>query len=110
MRFFNWSKNFEQTPTCDDILKRVRKTEITYWVYIIISIVIGLSGLGMIEEASNDDIKTIAMGVVITVFAIVQIALMKIWAHLRLTMYFMIWDRNNTMEAEIKKSQLQDLE
>jgi hypothetical protein len=34
---------------------------------------------------------------------------MKIWANIKLTMYFIIWDRNNTIEAEIIKSELQDM-
>ena len=109
MRFFNWAKIFEESPTCDDILKRVRKTEIIYWVYVAIAVVIGLSGINMITEAVDGDIKGIAIGVVVTVFAIVQVALMKLWAAIRLTMYFIIWDRNNTIEAEIKKSELQDM-
>ena len=109
MRFYNWSKTFQETPTCDDVLKRVQRTEKLYWVYMVIAILIGISGLVTIENAHESDIKQIAFGVVVTVFAIVQVALMKIWAHIKLTTYFMIWDRNNVIETELKKSELQDM-
>ena len=109
MRFFNWAKIFEESPTCDDILKRVRKTEVIYWVYALIAVGITLAGITKITEAPDGDMKEIAFGLLIAIFGVVQIALMKLWAAIRLTMYFLIWDRNNTIEAEIKKSELQDL-
>ena len=109
MRFFNLAKAFEESPTCDDILKRVRKTEITYWIYAVICILVVLHGIGMMQEAEDGDIKEIAMGLFIAVAGFIYIAIIKLWVHIRLTMYFIIWDRNNTIEAEIKKSELQDM-
>ena len=109
MKFFNWAERFKETPTCDDVLKRVRKVEINYWIYLVVSILVGLHGIGMIQEAAEDDIKEIAMGLLIAIGAFIYIALIKLWAHIKLTMLFIIWDRNNTIEAEIKKSELQDM-
>lgn len=108
MRYFNWAANFKETSTCDDILKRVRKAEIQYWIYLVVCILFVLHGIGMMQEAEEGDIKEIAMGLFIAVAGFIYIALIKLMAHIKLMAYFMIWDRNNTIEAEIKKSELQD--
>ena len=109
MRFFNWAQAFKETPTCDDILKRVRRTEITYWIFLLISVFIALGGLSMIGNAPEDNLKQHAMGLFLALTGIVNIAMIKLCAHIRLMMYFIIWDRNNTIEAEIKKLEAQDL-
>jgi predicted membrane channel-forming protein YqfA (hemolysin III family) len=109
MRIFNWAEAFKETPTCDDILKRVRKVEIQYWIYLVISVLIAIAGINMMMEASDSDLKEVAMGLFLAIAGIIQIALIKLWAHIKLTTYFIIWDRNNTIEAEIKKSELQDM-
>ena len=109
MRFFNWAENFKEQPTCEDILKRVKKTEIKYWIFLIISVVIALWGINIITNASQNDIKQIAIGLVLTVAGLINIALMKLWAHIMLTMYFIIWDSKNRIEAEIRKSEAADL-
>ena len=109
MRYFNWAKNFEETPTCDDVLKGVRKTEKTYWIYAVICVLVVLHGISTMAEAAEDDIKEIAMGLFIAIAGFIYIAIIKLWVNIKLTMYFIIWDRNNTLEAEIKKSELQDM-
>lgn len=108
MRFFNWAQAFKETPTCDDILKKVRKVEIQYWIYLIISILIAITGINNMLNAPDNDFKEIAMGLFLAIAGVLQIALIKLWAHIKLTTYFIIWDRNNTIDAEIKKSELQD--
>ena len=109
MRFFNWAKNFEEQPTCEDILKKVRKTEIQYWIYVIISVLIAFGGLATIEQATEGDMKQIGWGIFLIVLGLVNVGVIKIWAHLRLVMYYMIWDRNHWIEAEIKKSEAADI-
>ena len=109
MRFYNWAKNFEEMPTCDDVLKGVRKTERTYWLYAVICVLVVLYGISTMAEAAEDDIKEIAMGLFIAIAGFIYIAIIKLWVNIKLTMYFIIWDRNNTLEAEIKKSELQDM-
>ena len=106
---FNWAKSFKEQPTCEDILKKVKKTEIKYWIFLIISVVIALWGINIITNASQNDIKQIAIGLVLTVAGLINIALMKLWAHIMLTMYFIIWDSKNRIEAEIRKSEAADL-
>ena len=109
MRVFNLAKNFEETPTCTDILKRVRNTEIIYWVYAIAFIAVFLAGFSQMTNAPKDDFKQIAIGLFWSLFAMINVAVIKIWIHIKLTMYYIIWDRNNTLEAEIRKSEAEDL-
>lgn len=109
MRIFNWAKIFEESPTCEDVLKRVRKTEIAYWIYMVILIIFTLGGLSLITEAGDNEFKAMVWGLFIAITGVIQIALIKIWAHIRLTTYWLIWDRNNKLEAELKQSQAMDL-
>jgi len=109
MRFFNWAEAFKETPTCDDILKRVRKTEIVYWVFLVLSVCIAIAGYNILKDAPENDLKEHAWGLFLAIVGIVNIAVIKLWAHIRLTMYFMIWDRNNRIEAEINKLEAADL-
>lgn len=109
MRFFNWAEAFKETPTCDDILARVRRTEITYWIFLVISVLIVIGGATAIREATEGDIKEHAWGLFVAIVGIVNVAVMKLWAHIRLTTYFIIWDRQNRIEAEIKKLESHDL-
>jgi uncharacterized membrane protein len=109
MRLFNWAETFKENPTCEDVIKKVRNTEITYWIFMAIFIVVGLHGLSTINEASEGDLKEHVMGLLVVLFALIQITLMKIWAHIRLTMLYQIWDSQNRIENEIRKSQAADL-
>lgn len=101
MRFINWAESFKEQPTCDDILKRVRKTEITYWIFIIISVAIALGGFDVIGEAPDDNLKEVALGLAMIIIGIVNVAVMKLWAHIRLTMYFIIWDRKTACKPNL---------
>jgi len=109
MRFFNWAKAFKEQPTCEDILKKVRKTEITYWIFIVLFVLMTIGGINIIAEAPEGDLKEHVMGLFLALFGIIQITLMKIWAHIRLTTLYLIWDSQNRIENEIRKSQAADL-
>ena len=109
MRFFNWAETFKETPTCDDILKKVRKTEILYWIYLLLSVFIAIGGANLIQNAPQDDLKQHAWGLFLAIVGIVNVAVIKLWAHIRLTMYFTIWDRKNWIDAEIRKSEAEDI-
>ena len=109
MRLFNWAKSFEETPTCDDILKRVRKTEIIYWVFGLLSAAIVLGGIHTFTNAPEDDLKQHVEGLFWGLFGMINIAVMKLWANTTLTMYFIIWDRKNRIEGEINKLEAEDL-
>ena len=109
MRLFNWAESFKEQPTCEDILKRVTKTEIMYWIFLSLSVVITLWGLGIVINAPENDLKQHTIGLFLALAGLINIAVMKLWAHIRLTMYFIIWDRKNRIEAEILKSEAADL-
>lgn len=109
MRFFNWAESFKEQPTCDDILKKVRKTEIYYWIFLSLSVVIAIAGLNLILNAPVNNLKQHSIGLFLAIVGIVNIAVMKLWAHVKLSMYFSIWDRKNWIEAEIRKSEAEDI-
>jgi len=109
MRLFNWAKGFEETPTCDDILKKVHTMEIVYWVFLLLSAIICLWGIFIMILVPADNLKALFLGLFLAIDGAVQIALIKIWAHIKLSMYRIIWDRNNRIEGEIKKLEAEDL-
>ena len=109
MRLFNWARSFEETRTCDDIPKRVRKVEITYWVFIIFFVAILLQGLNTLTNAPEDNLKEHVEGLFWALFGLINIAIMKLWAYIKFTMYFIIWDSKNRVEAEINKLEAEDL-
>ena len=109
LKFVNWAQAFKETPTCDDILKRVRKTEITYWVFQVICVIITLAGFNIVSNTPVGNMKKLAIGILLLLIGTTHIAVMKIWAHIKLTMYFIIWDRENRLEAEMKKMEAKDL-
>lgn len=109
MRIFGWTKTFEEQKTCEDILGRVRKTEIAYWSYMAILVFIMLGGLSAMGNAAPGDLKQLLMGLFWALFGIINICMIKLWAHLRLVMYFMIWDSQNRTQAELDKMKQMDL-
>jgi hypothetical protein len=109
MRFFNWAKVFEEQPTCKDIPAKVRKTEIQYWIFLIIFVVILLQGYEQITSAPEGQLKAHCIGVVLAMAGLIGIALIKIWAHLKLMMLYMMWDQQNRIEGEMRKSKAADL-
>ncbi len=57
MAAFNWAKNFEEQPTCEDILNKVRKIEVQYWIGVVCAIFMILAGIILIIAAPKHDIK-----------------------------------------------------
>ena len=109
MRLFNWAENFKEQPTCEDILKKVRKIEITCWIFIVIFVLMTLWGIGMVQNSPDTDLRQQHIGIIVAVAGLINIALMKIWAHIKLTTYFIIWDSVNRIDSEIRKSEAADL-
>lgn len=107
MKWFNWAARFEEQKTCEDILGRVRKTEIIYWVYMVALIALTLGGLHSLMNSTGT--KEMLMGLFMALVGIINIALIKLWAHVRLVMYYIIWDSQNRLEAELNKSIASDL-
>ncbi len=53
--------------------------------------------------------KQIGWGLFLIVFGLVNVAVVKLWAHTKILTYFMIWERRKWIEAEIKKSEAADI-
>ena len=109
MILVNWAEAFEEHKTFDDIEKKVRKIQIQYLIYLLIAVAIGLAGLQYIAQAPEGDTKKLAYGICLVVAGIVQVAVVKLWAHMKLITYFMIWERRKWVEDEIKKSEAADI-
>jgi len=107
MKLFNWAATFKEQKTCEDILGRVRKTEIMYWIYLILLVALTLEGLSKLTN--SDDTKGMLFGLFLALTGVINIALIKLWAHIRLVMYYTIWDSQNRLEAELNKSLASDL-
>ena len=104
MRYFNWAESFKENPTCEDILKKIKKIEISYWVFLLLSVVIALCGVLIMILAPAGNLKAHILGLFLAIDGSVQITLIKIWAHIKLSMYRVLWDSKNRTELEIKKS------
>ena len=109
MRLFNWAESFKEQPTCEDILNKIQKIERIYWIWLLLSIFVALAGIALILNAPANNLKQHSLGVFLAIDGIIQIALIKIWAHIKLSMYRIIWDSQNRIEAEIRKSEAEDL-
>ena len=109
MRLFNWAESFKEQPTCEDILKRVKKAEIKYWIFLVLSIAITLWGINIVTNAPENNPKEYTIGLILAIAGLINIALIKLWAHIILTTYFIIWDSKNRIESEIRKSEAADL-
>ncbi len=109
MRIFNWAKAFQEQPTCEDILGKVHKIERIYWIWLLITGFVMFVGLALILVAPANNLKLHSFGAFLAIDGSFGIATIKIWAHIVLAMYRIIWDQNNKMEAEIRKSQAEDL-
>lgn len=109
MILVNWAEAFEEYKTFDDIEKKVRKIQIQYLIYLLIAVAIGLAGLSYIAQAPEGNIKELAYGICLVVAGIVQVAVVKLWAHMKLITYFLIWERRKWIEDEIKKSEAADI-
>ena len=109
MRFFNWAESFKETPTCDDILKKVQTIEILYWIFLLLSVGIALWGILIMILVPANNTKALFLGLFLAIDGTIQISLIKIWVHVKLSMYRIIWDSKNRIEAEIRKSEAEDL-
>ena len=109
MLLVNWAEVFEETKSFEDIEKKVRKIQFQYLIYLAIAVAIGLAGLHYIAQAPEGDMKKLAWGICLVVAGIVQIAVVKLWAHIKIITYFLIWERRKWVEDEIKKSEAADI-
>ena len=109
MILFNWAESFKEQPTCEDILKKVQKIEILYWIFLSLSVFIALWGILIMILVPANNLKALFLGLFLAIDGTIQITLIKMWAHIKLSMYRIIWDSKNRIEAEINKLEAEDL-
>jgi hypothetical protein len=98
MRLLGWARVFEERKTVEDIPNRVRNTEVGYWYWMILSIVVSFVGLGIMLSAPEGSLKLMLLGLFIAVDGAIAWAVIKIVTHVRLAMYWIIWDSHHRNE------------
>ena len=106
---FNMAERFKNQPTCEDILKKVKSTEIIGWSCLLISLALTFGGLLMIILPPVSNIKVLLLGLFTAVFGGINIVYFKLWGQIRITALYTIWESINRVEAEIRKSEAADL-
>ena len=106
---FNWVESFKEQPTCDDILNKIRKIEKVYWMLIPVSILFILGGIVILLVAPAGDIKQHCFGVFLAVFGGIILAMTEICTCVKLSTLRVIWDSQNRLEREIRKSESMDI-
>jgi len=109
MRFFNWAESFKEQPTQEDILTKIQKIEILYRIFLSLSVLITIWGILIIIFSAANNFKALILGLFLAVDGTIQITLIKIWAHIKLSMFRIIWDNKNRIEAELRKSEAEDI-
>ena len=84
MNLTGWSKSFENYQAIADVPERVRKTERWYWCSLCAAVLIMLAGIAMMVTSQS------LFGLFLALSGTVDIALVKLWAHIRLATYQMI--------------------
>ncbi len=83
MSLIGWSKKFEEYQAID-IPSRVKKTETMYWCALAGAIAIMVAGIIMMGTSQSP------FGIFLALGGAIDIALVKLWAHIRLATYQII--------------------
>jgi hypothetical protein len=87
MSLTGWSQKFEPYRAIDNVPERVRTTEAWYWCGLAFSIILLVIGIGMMLAFPQSP-----FGLFLGVCGAVDIALMKLWAHIRIATYQIIME------------------
>ena len=93
MSLFGWSRKFEQYQPITDVPERVRKAETLFWCHFAVAIVIMAVGLILMLMAQS------LLGLFLALVGVINMALVKLWAHIRLATYQIIME----LQARDKK-------
>jgi hypothetical protein len=85
MSLVGWSRKYEQYRPVTDVPERVRKTEVWYWCSMAGAVAFLVAGLVLLAQG-----RMAMLGLFLAVSGVVDIALIKIWAHIRLATYQII--------------------
>ena len=105
----NWAGAFQDMGSCEDILARVRTTERWFRGSVPVFLIIVAVGLFVMETAGSSDLKTMLIGLFLMLVGVINIAGIGVWAHGRCHTLYVIWDRQNRLEAELQRSRADDL-
>jgi hypothetical protein len=87
---------FEDEPIIQDIPERVSKIERIYWKWIVVMGAIMGAGVAIMLVSGTN--KGIAVGLFLAITGMVNVVLMKLWAHIKLSTCRMIWELQNQMK------------
>jgi hypothetical protein len=94
MRMIGWSKKFENYEKVD-VPSRVKKTETMYWCALAGAICVMVAGIFVMGTSQSP------FGVFLAIGGAIDIALVKLWAHIRLATYQIIMElRLSDKEAQ----------
>ncbi len=85
-----WSEKLIAKWQDRDIASQIDKLQSVYKKWIVVCIAITGGGAGMMMTPDNP--RVIAMGLFLAITGMVNIALMKTWAHIKLSMLRVVWE------------------
>jgi len=91
MSILGWSKLFEERKPIEDIPGKIKKIERLHWIGMLITIPIALLGLAIVLAAPAHNIRLMLLGLFIAVDGAIMWAIAKIYVHIRLAMYQVVW-------------------
>jgi len=92
-----WSQTFTEYKTIDDIRAKVDKLQKLFNKWYVVCVAITAGGAAMMTATGN--LRIIAFGLFLALTGIINIAVLKLWAHTRLSMYRIVWEMQNQKEA-----------
>ena len=84
MSLIGWSKKFENYQVIGDVPEQVRRTEVWYWCSIAAAALVMIAGVIVMARSQSP------FGLFMALSGAVDIALVKLWAHIRLATYQII--------------------
>ena len=109
MRLFNWAEDFKKNLTREDILKKVQKLEVLYWIKGMFGCVCLFAGLASVCMAPPGNIKLSSLGILITIHAVAILITAEISSRIKLLALRNAWDKLDQTESELRKSEAMDL-
>jgi len=100
VKIVGWYRTFEENESASDIPGKVKRLEIRYWAWQLISLIIAGYGIKMIIVAGEGDLKAVALGLFVAIVGAISLSLIKIRAHIRLAM---LWAVKTAEENKLKK-------
>jgi len=85
-----WSEKLMAKWENRDIAGQIDELQRVFRKWMVICIAITVGGAGMMMTTSNT--QTIALGLFLAITGIVNVALMKTWAHIKLSMLRVVWE------------------